>query len=64
VDAHPELLGIGLDDDAAVVIHGDELRVVGPGRVAIYDDQKHGAHWYYDLPAAASFDLRGRVTRR
>jgi cyanophycinase len=60
LDAHPELLGIGLDDDAAVVIHRDELRVLGPGRVAIYDDQKHGAHWYYDLPADARFDLRLR----
>src|SRR5262245_49479681 len=46
LDAHPELLGIGLDDDAAVVIHEERLRVVGHGRVAIYDNEKHGAHWY------------------
>jgi len=33
---HPHLLGIGLDEGAALVITGDLARVIG-GRVAIYD---------------------------
>lgn len=35
--ANPELLGIGLDESTALVITGDVARVLGTGRVAIYD---------------------------
>lgn len=37
VEAHPELLGIGIDEGAAIVVHGDSFEVVGNGQVAIYD---------------------------
>ena len=36
IHAHPELLGIGIDQDAAIVVQGDEFRVL-TGYVAIYD---------------------------
>ncbi|HKB80095.1 MAG TPA: cyanophycinase [Thermoanaerobaculia bacterium] len=36
IHAHPELLGIGLDEKAAIVVHGDEFTVLD-GYVAIYD---------------------------
>jgi cyanophycinase len=60
LDAHPELLGIGLDDDAAVLIRCDRLEPLTKGRVAIYDDRKHGSTWYYWLDPAQRFDLRAR----
>ena len=60
VDAHPELLGVGLADSAAVIVNGDRMEVIGDGRVAIYDDEKHGCCWYYWLPRGAVFDLRAR----
>lgn len=34
---HPQLLGIGLDEGAAVVITGDLVEVIGRSRVAVYD---------------------------
>jgi cyanophycinase len=40
VDAHPEILGIGIDEDAALVVRGNRFEVIGAGRVAIYDNQR------------------------
>lgn len=46
---HPDLLGIGIDADAGIVVHGDEFRVVGTGYVAIYDPKLIAAngHFYF-----------------
>ncbi|MBV9495933.1 MAG: cyanophycinase [Acidobacteria bacterium] len=60
LDANPLLLGIGIEDNAAIIVHGDELEVVGEGRVAIYDNERHGADWYYWLQPGDRFDLRHR----
>jgi cyanophycinase len=64
LDAHPELLGIGLDEKAAIVVQGDQFEVIGEDRVAIYDDKKHGASWYYLLSSGDKFDLRSRTAQR
>lgn len=37
LDAHTELLGMGLDENTAIVIHGDEFEVIGESFVAVYD---------------------------
>lgn len=37
LEAHPELLGIGLDENTAIVVHGDDFEVIGESFVAIYD---------------------------
>jgi cyanophycinase len=60
VDAHPGLLGIGLDEPAAVVVQGDRLEVIGRSKVAIYDGQDHGGKRYYFLSVGDRFDLRTR----
>jgi cyanophycinase len=60
VDQHPELLGIGLEDTAALLVVGDTADVLGPGRAAIYDDRRHGRLWYYWLEPGNRFDLRAR----
>jgi len=39
LNAHPELLGIGLDENTAIVVQGDEFEVIGKSFVAIYDTQ-------------------------
>jgi cyanophycinase len=58
VDAHPELLGIGIDDDAAILVRGNVFEVIGTGRVAIYDNvRRRGSGWYYYLNAGDQFDL-------
>jgi cyanophycinase len=60
VDAYPQLLGIGIDEKAAIVVEGDVLEVIGEGRVAIYDNQKHGGNWYYWLSKGDRFSLDRR----
>ncbi len=37
VRAKPDLLGIGLDEDTAIIVEGDAFEVVGRSYVAIYD---------------------------
>ena len=34
---HPELLGVGIDEDTAIHVQGNEFEVVGPRRVLIHD---------------------------
>ena len=40
IEARPELLGIGIDENTALVVQGDWFEVIGASYVAIYDHQK------------------------
>jgi cyanophycinase len=60
LDAHPELLGIGIDANAGIVVRGDAFEVIGGSKVAIYEDKKHDGAWYYWLGPGDRFDLRTR----
>jgi cyanophycinase len=60
ISKHPELLGIGIDQSAAIVVHGDSFFVVG-GQVVIHDGKKHNGTPYYFLSSGQSFDLRRRA---
>lgn len=37
IEARPELLGIGLDENTAIIVRGDQFEVVGQSYVAVYD---------------------------
>jgi cyanophycinase len=37
LDAHPGMLGLGLDENTAIVAHGNQFEVIGKSYVAIYD---------------------------
>ena len=61
------ILGIGIDEDVAIVVRGDHFEVIGKekGAVLIYDPRK----WKEDTPVegkwetvrtGGSFDLRNR----
>jgi cyanophycinase len=52
----PELLGIGIDEATAIVVHGDRFDVVGASKVAIYE---HGRPYYF-LSPGDRFDLANR----
>jgi cyanophycinase len=56
IKKHPELLGFGIDEGAAIVVHGDSLQVVG-GRVAIYDSNARDGVFHYYLWPGATFKL-------
>lgn len=61
LDAYPHLLGIGIDEKAALVVREHQFEVIGEGRVAIYDNIKHGGSWWYWLKPGDRFDLRKRA---
>jgi aminobenzoyl-glutamate utilization protein B len=60
IDAKPGLLGLGLDEPAAVVVKGDRLLVIGRTVVGIYDGKDHDGKKYYFLSSGEQFDLRRR----
>ena len=39
IEKHPALLGIGLDENTAIVVRGDEFDVIGQSYVVIYDNR-------------------------
>ncbi|MEM7049033.1 MAG: cyanophycinase [Acidobacteriota bacterium] len=69
VEAHPEVLGIGLDEGAAIVVLRDRFEVMG-GYVAIYDGRRSTAargrsdKGFYFLAPGDQFELAGRVATR
>ena len=60
IDKKPELLGLGLDEPAAVVVQGDRLEVIGRSVVGIYDGKDHDGKKYFFLAPGHQFDLRSR----
>lgn len=56
---HPTLLGIGIDQGAAIVVHGDSFEVMG-GQVVIHDGSKHGEKDYYFVTSGQKFNLKTR----
>jgi cyanophycinase len=63
IDAYPHLLGIGIDEKAAIVVQGERFEIIGESRIAIYDNKKHGGNWYYWLLPGDQFDLRSRTAQ-
>lgn len=66
IRARPELLGIGIDEDTAIVVRGDAFEVIGSGYVAIYDHARRldsGSPFYFLSPGDA-YDLAGRQAFR
>ncbi len=66
IEAHPELLGIGLDENTAIVVRGDTFEVIGSGYIAIYDSTKvAGDHMkFYFLAPGDRYDLGTRQPTR
>ena len=66
IQAHPELLGIGIDENTAIVVTGNSFEVIGESYVAIFDNQRmigdHG--FFFFLSAGDRFDLVTREAQR
>jgi cyanophycinase len=66
LDAHPELLGIGLDEDTAIIVRGDQAEVIGSSYALIYDRRtttgREGP--FYFLAAGDGLDLGTRRATR
>lgn len=68
IDAHPRLLGLGIDEATAIVVTGQKFRVVGASRVVVHHKDAAGAdigasdgHRYSLLSPGAEFDLTTRT---
>lgn len=66
IEAHPHLLGIGIDEDTAIVVRGDQFEVIGQSYVAIYDHQRmlDSGGKFYLLAPGDRFDLKKRTASR
>lgn len=66
IEAHPELLGIGIDEDTAIVVQGDEFEVIGASNVLIYDNRKTVGEdgRFYFLSPGDRFNLATRQGTR
>jgi cyanophycinase len=62
--AHPQLLGLGLDQSTSITVHGDTLTVNGPKRVAVWDGKDHDGKGYYYLRAGDMLNTATRVATR
>jgi cyanophycinase len=66
IEAHPELLGIGIDENTAIVVQRDRFDVLGEGYVAVYDYNHmldSGGKFYFLAPGDR-FDLTTRQATR
>ncbi len=59
----PDLLGIGLSEDTAIVVKGDTFEVMGTWKVAIHDDTRLYQPWekpYYILSPGDVYNMKTR----
>jgi cyanophycinase len=66
IRAHTDLLGIGIDEDTAIVVQGDRFEVIGRSYVAIYDHERvlDSGGLFYLLSPGDAYDLATREAYR
>lgn len=66
IEARQDLLGIGIDEDTAIIVRGDKFEVIGKSYVAIYDYQNRvdTGKVFYLLSPGDIFDLKVRQPYR
>ncbi|MFH1001574.1 MAG: cyanophycinase [Bacteroidota bacterium] len=76
LEHHPQLLGIGLDENTGILVKFDKFEVVGKSFVAIYDGTRYSAERdtiyklaphqkeFYFLKSGDKYDLRSRRVLR
>jgi cyanophycinase len=66
IEARPDLLGIAIDESTAIVVQGDEFRVLGESYALIFDPQSQLATGgpFYFLAPGDRFDLKTRQAFR
>ncbi len=66
IDANPDLLGIGLDENTAIVVQGDSFNVIGQSYVAIYDNEAAIPPYgrFYFLAPGDRFNMATREATR
>ena len=62
LEKHPHLLGIGISESTAIIVQGDQFRVIGPGKVAITktENLENNEQSYHLLSSGDWYDLKRR----
>lgn len=66
IEKHPELLGLGIDENTAIVVRGDQVEVIGASYVLVYDNQRmldSGGRFYFLAPGDR-YNLKTREATR
>ena len=61
---YPELLGIGIDENTAIVVHDDQFEVIGEGKVGVFESNGVSQKKPLMLSKGQRFDLRKRTAIR
>ena len=66
IEKYPELLGIGIDEDTAIVVQGDEFEVMGQSYVVIYDNKRiiPPSGKFYFLTPGDRYNMKTREASR
>lgn len=66
IDEYPQLLGIGIDEDTAVVVQGDQFDVIGRSYVVVYSQKPvvGATGRFYFMGAGDRFDMKTRKATR
>jgi cyanophycinase len=64
VAQHPDLLGIGIDEDTAVVVRGDVCEVIGSGSVTVVDGRHSGEPGVRHVPRGLDAPTMGMSAAR
>ena len=66
IEAHPQLLGIGIDENTAIVVRRDRFDVMGAGYVAVYDHDRmlDSGGAFYLLAPGDTYNLKTREAQR
>jgi cyanophycinase len=63
IEKFPELLGIGLSEDTAIIVQGDVFEVMGKWKVAVHDNTRLYQPWekpYFVLSAGDVYNMKTR----
>jgi cyanophycinase len=63
IQKYPQLLGIGLSEATAIIVHGDRFEVMGAWKVAVHDNARLYQPWekpYYVLSAGDVYNMKTR----
>lgn len=67
IKKYPNLLGLGLSEDTAIVVTGDKFEVMGAWKVAVHDNTRPYPPWekpYFVLSAGDIFNMKTRQVEK
>jgi cyanophycinase len=64
ITRYPELVGIGIDENTAIILHEDQFEVIGVGTASVFDKESVAHKKYVTVLKGQKYDLRNRTIIR